>query len=81
MKCRTPSDAQATFTFVGVGFNDLNSTLVYVFVLYSLCLVLRGVLGKIDDDIAAEIGSKMLEIAKEKYTWDTIGRKYFELLD
>ena len=42
---------------------------------------LRSILGKMDDDMAAEIGSEMLEIAKEKYTWDAIGRKYFDLLD
>lgn len=42
---------------------------------------LCSILDKIDDSIAAEIGTKMLAIAKEKYTWNVIGRKYFDLLD
>jgi glycosyltransferase involved in cell wall biosynthesis len=42
---------------------------------------LRSILGQIDNDVVATIGPKMLEIAKEKYTWGVIGRKYFDLLD
>ena len=38
-------------------------------------------LSEMDDCMAAEIGPQMLQIAKEKYTWDAIGRKYFDLLD
>ncbi len=42
---------------------------------------LRSILSVMDDDMVAEIGPKMLKIAREKYTWDAIGRKYFDLLD
>ncbi|VWX32724.1 Glycosyl transferase [Limnobacter sp. 130] len=34
----------------------------------------------IDTTDAAHIGSDMRRIAQERYTWDTIGRTYFELL-
>lgn len=35
----------------------------------------------LDPDAAAQIGSKMREIAQRKYTWDQIGKAYFDLLD
>jgi glycosyltransferase involved in cell wall biosynthesis len=38
-------------------------------------------LHNLDSLDAAEIGSKMREIAQRKYTWDQIGEAYFKLLD
>lgn len=35
----------------------------------------------LDPEDAAQIGSNMREIAQRKYTWDQIGKAYFELLD
>lgn len=35
----------------------------------------------LDLEDAAQIGSKMREIAQRKYTWDQIGKAYFELID
>lgn len=35
----------------------------------------------LDPVIAAEIGVAMREIAQRRYTWDQVGRAYFELLD
>lgn len=35
----------------------------------------------LDPQDAAQIGSNMREIAQRKYTWDQIGKTYFELLD
>ena len=37
-------------------------------------------LRNLDPEDASHIGSKMLEIAQRKYTWDQIGKAYFELL-
>ena len=39
--------------------------------------LLRG----LDPDEAARIGADMREIAQRRYTWDHIGKAYFELLD
>lgn len=42
---------------------------------------LRKLLSSLDSDIAAQIGADMLEIARRRYTWDNIGKAYFELID
>ncbi|TDE33709.1 DUF1972 domain-containing protein [Antarcticimicrobium sediminis] len=42
-----------------------------------LAVQLRG----LDPDEAARIGADMREIAQRRYTWDHIGKAYFELLD
>ena len=39
--------------------------------------LLRG----LDPETAARIGADMREIAQRRYTWDNIGKAYFELLD
>ena len=38
-------------------------------------------LRNLDPEDAIQIGTNMHEIAKRKYTWDQIGKAYFELLD
>ncbi|MFL2945994.1 MAG: DUF1972 domain-containing protein [Parvibaculales bacterium] len=42
---------------------------------------LNGILSQINKAVSMAIGLKMLEIAKAKYTWKEIGRKYFDLLN
>lgn len=35
----------------------------------------------LDDDFAQEIGEHMREIARRRYTWEHVGRAYFELIE
>lgn len=42
---------------------------------------LADLLGGLEPDEAARIGADMREIAQRRYTWDHIGKAYFELLD
>ncbi|MEP5871595.1 MAG: DUF1972 domain-containing protein, partial [Marinomonas sp.] len=42
---------------------------------------LADLLRSLDPADAAQIGSNMREIAQRKYTWDQIGKAYFDLLD
>ncbi|SFK76036.1 glycosyltransferase family 4 protein [Shimia haliotis] len=42
---------------------------------------LTDLLEGLDPDEAARIGADMREIAQHRYTWDQIGKAYFELLD
>ena len=48
---------------------------------FSSAAELAEKLCNLDPEDAAQIGSNMREIAKRKYTWDQIGKAYFELLD
>lgn len=41
---------------------------------------LRNALQSLDTDEAARIGTDMRLIAKSRYTWDAVGRAYFEIL-
>ena len=38
-------------------------------------------LESLDKDVSQHVGAKMLEIAKRKYRWEEIGRRYFRLLE
>lgn len=42
---------------------------------------LMDLLYSLDPDTAAKIGADMREIAQRRYTWDNIGKAYFDLLD
>lgn len=41
---------------------------------------LRVGIDNIDSNTAAQVGADMLRIAKERYTWEAVGREYFRLL-